>query len=96
MQPVQVGDEIAHVGVVHGGVRPCLPGGVGGGVAREDPDYVNGLHVPELRARRVDELAAEHEMQKLRHRVPSVYAGRSFTHARGESNAASWLNRRCR
>ena len=39
-QAVQVDDEIAHLRIVHGRLRPGLPGRVGGGVVREDSDDI--------------------------------------------------------
>src|SRR5712672_3389464 len=40
-QPVQVDDEVTHVGVVHGAVRLRPPGRVGGRVVRKDADDVD-------------------------------------------------------
>ena len=47
-QPVEVNDEIAHVGIVHGLLRLCLPGRVGGGVIGIDADDVQLVEIPEL------------------------------------------------
>ena len=56
-------DEVAHLGVVDGRLRLRLPGGVGGGVVREDADDVELREVPELGAVEVLELAAEDEVE---------------------------------
>src|SRR5215510_192121 len=64
-QPVQMHDEIAHVGVVDGLLGLRLPGGVGGGVVGIDPDDVHLRQIPELDSAEILELAAEHEMHQL-------------------------------
>ncbi len=49
-QPVQVDDEIAHLGVVDGLLRLRLPGRIGGGIVRIDADDVELVEILEFGA----------------------------------------------
>src|SRR4051794_38536438 len=64
-QPVEMDDEVAHVGVVHGGLRLGLPGCFGALVIRKYADDVEFVEIAELGVRKFRQLAAEHEMQQL-------------------------------
>src|SRR5262249_33420799 len=64
-QPVQMHDEIAHMGVVDGLLRLRAPRRKGGGVIGIDADEVELVQILELGAVELRELAAEHEMQQL-------------------------------
>jgi len=58
-------NEVAHLGVVDRLLRLRLPGAVGAGVVRLDPDDVELTEILELDVVDLRELAAEDEMQKL-------------------------------
>src|SRR5438067_10666489 len=62
---MQVYDEIAHVGVVDGLLRLCLPGRIGCGVVRIDADDIEPVEVLELGAAELRQFAAEHQMKQL-------------------------------
>ena len=64
-QPVQMDDEIAHMGIVDARLRLCLPGGLGGLVVGIDADDVERVEVAEFGAAELLQLAAENQMQKL-------------------------------
>jgi hypothetical protein len=64
-QPVQMHDEIAHMGVVHAPVGCVAPGGVRLGVIRVDADDIERLQVEELDSVEGGELTAEDEMEEL-------------------------------
>ena len=64
-QPVQVHDEIAHVGVVHGLLRLRLPRRIGGCVIRENADDFHLIEILERRMFEIGEFAADHEMKQL-------------------------------
>src|SRR6266699_740751 len=65
-QPVEMNDEIAHVGVVDGLLRLCLPRRVRGRVVREHADDFDLVQIPERRVLEIDQFAADDEMQQLR------------------------------
>jgi len=62
---MQVHDEIAHMRVVHARLRLGLPGRVGGGVVRVDPDDVQLRKVPEIDGIEAGKLAAKNKVQEL-------------------------------
>src|SRR5581483_10419067 len=89
-QPVQVHDEIAHMGVVHRAVGGVLPGVVGLGIVGIDADDVELLEVAELDLVERCQLAPEHKMK------PLPLAGFSPRHAhscRSHRNLATSENR---
>src|SRR5579883_372094 len=64
-QPMHVDDEVAHVSVVHGSLRLGFPRRVGGGVVGKDAHDVELVEVLEFDVLKVDQLAAEDEMEEL-------------------------------
>ena len=66
-QAVEVGDEVAHLGVVHGTLCFGLPSPESGFVIREDADHMDIVNIPEYIGLRVNQLAAENKMQALGH-----------------------------
>src|SRR5262249_60966632 len=64
-QPVQVHNEIAHVGVVDRLLRLGLPGGISGRVVREYPDDVHLVEVLEGDVFEIDEFTAKHKVKQL-------------------------------
>jgi hypothetical protein len=64
-QPMQMDDEIAHLGIVDGLLRLRLPGGVGAGIARIDADNVEAVEVLEFGGIELVQLAAKHQMEQL-------------------------------
>src|SRR5262249_46515332 len=64
-QPVQVHNEIAHVGVVDRLLRLGLPGGISGRVVREYPDDVHLVEVLEGDVLEIDEFTAKHKVEQL-------------------------------
>src|SRR4051812_41550074 len=64
-QPMEVNDEIAHVGVVNARLRLRLPGRVSGGVVREHADDFHPVEVLESRAIEIGQLAPEDEVKQL-------------------------------
>src|SRR6476469_6395355 len=58
-------DEVAHLGVVDGALGGGFPGSLGFGIARENADDIELRHILELVLVESDELAAEHEVEKL-------------------------------
>ena len=64
-QPVQMHDEIAHLGIVDGLLRLGPPCRMGAGVIRIDADDIDILEIPEFDISDPGKLAAEHEMQEL-------------------------------
>jgi hypothetical protein len=64
-QPVEVDDEIAHLGVVHSLLRLGLPGREGGRVIREYADDFYLLKILERDVLKIDQLAANDEMEQL-------------------------------
>lgn len=60
-----MGDEIAHVGIVHCPLRIGFPGGEGGLVVGKNPDDMDLRHIAEDIALRIDKLTAEDKMQSL-------------------------------
>src|SRR5262249_35688556 len=64
-EPMQVDDEVAHMGVVHGGLRPGPPGRECARVVRIDADDVELVEVLEREIVQVGKFATEHKMQQL-------------------------------
>src|SRR6516165_11812456 len=64
-QPVQVHDEIAHLGIVDRALRLGFPGRVGAGVIWIDADNVEPVEVPKLHAVNMIKFAAEDEVKEL-------------------------------
>jgi hypothetical protein len=64
-QAVQMHDEIAHLGIVDGGLRLCLPDLLGRGVIRIDADEIDLRQVLELDAADRGQLAAKNQMRQL-------------------------------
>jgi hypothetical protein len=64
-QPVEVDDEIAHVGVVDGLLRLRFPGGVGARVIGEHADDFHLIEILERRVLEIRQLAANDEMEQL-------------------------------
>jgi hypothetical protein len=64
-----MGDEIPHMGVIHGPLGLGLPGVEGLGVIRVDADDMDRRHVAEHVLAGIDKLAAKHEMQALGHPI---------------------------
>ena len=65
-QPVEVNDEVAHLGVVHGLLRFRLPGRIGGRVVRVDSDDLDFVQILEGVVLEIGQLAADHEVKQLR------------------------------
>ena len=64
-QPVEMDDEIAHVGIVHGLLRLGLPGRMGGRVIGK---YADDLHLIEILERgvlKIGQFASDDEMEQL-------------------------------
>src|SRR3954449_1317943 len=64
-QPMEVNDEIAHMGVVNGLLRLRLPGRVSGGVVREHADDFHLVEILESSAIEIGQLAPEDEVKQL-------------------------------
>jgi hypothetical protein len=64
-QPMEMNDEKAHVRIVHGLLRLCLPGRVGGRVIGVDPDDLDLIEILESVVLEIGQLAADDEMEQL-------------------------------
>ena len=64
-QPVEVDDEIAHVGVVDSFLRLCFPGGISSGVVRIDADKFDLVEILEFSATEIGKFATEDDVQQL-------------------------------
>ena len=64
-QPVEVNDEIAHVGVVHGLLRLRLPGRVSGCVIGIYADDIDLVEILERDVFEIGQLAADDEVKQL-------------------------------
>src|ERR1700733_7967735 len=64
-QPVQMYDEIAHLGIVDAALRFRPPGGVSGGVVRIHADDIDFAKVLELHVRHARQFPAKNEMKQL-------------------------------
>src|SRR5882757_552565 len=64
-QPVQMHDEVAHMGVVYGLLRLCPPRRMGRGVIREQADDFHLIEILESRVFEIGEFAADYEMKQL-------------------------------
>src|SRR5262245_38824507 len=64
-QPVQVHDEIAHMGVIDRLLRLRFPSDISGGVVGINSDDIQLVDIPELDTVQISEFAAEDEMQQL-------------------------------
>jgi len=62
---MHVDDEIAHMGVVDGLLRLCLPRGIGGSVVGINADDVELVEIPELNLVQIRKLATEDEVEQL-------------------------------
>ena len=63
---MEVDDEVAHVGVVDGLLRPGFPGDVGTGVIGKHTNDFHLIEILERRALEIGQLAADDEMEQLR------------------------------
>ena len=64
-QPVEMDNEVAHVGVVHGLLRLRLPGRVCGGVIGLHADDIDLVEVLERDVFEVGQLTSDDEMKQL-------------------------------
>ncbi len=64
-QPVEMDHKIAHMGVIDGQLRFCLPGRMGGRVVGKDADDLDLIEIPEGRSAEVGQFAADDEMKQL-------------------------------
>jgi hypothetical protein len=64
-QPVEMDDEIAHVGIVHGLLRLRLPGAVGGGLVGKYPDDLHLIEILERGVIETGEFASDNEVKQL-------------------------------
>ena len=80
-QPVQVDDDIFHLGIVNRALGAAAPGVLRLGVAVEEADEVDGVEIDEIEAARVFYAAAEHQM-KLAHGRSASRISRSCEPAR--------------
>src|SRR5712691_1818710 len=64
-QPMQMHDEVAHMGVVDGLLGLRLPGGISGSVIRINADDIELVEVLEFDLLEIGELAAENQVQQL-------------------------------
>lgn len=71
-QPVQVGDEIAHMGVVHGALRFRLPRVVCRFVIGKNPNDMNVIDIAEHGFGGVDQFAARLLPQELAVALPDL------------------------
>ncbi len=62
-----MGDEVPHMGVVHGALGFGFPGGKGGFIVREHPDNVDLGDIAENVGLRVNQFAPEDKVQALGH-----------------------------
>src|SRR3954470_5513865 len=62
-QAVEMHDEIAHVGVVYGLLRLCLPRRIGGRVIGKNADDFHLIEILEGRVFKIGQFAADHEMK---------------------------------
>src|SRR5262249_27763990 len=76
-QPMQMYDEITHLGVIDGRLRLRLPRRIGGRVVGIDADDVHLIEVLEDVVFEIGQLAADHEMKQLLLRG-TVWHGGSF------------------
>ena len=65
-QPMEMDDEIPHVGVVHGLLRLRLPGRISGRVVGKYPDDLHLVEILERGVLEIRQLAADDEMEQLR------------------------------
>ena len=75
-QPVEMDDEVAHLCIVDGLLRLCLPGGIGGGVVGIDADDVELVEILEGDVLEIDEFAADHEVKQLLRGI--IWHGETF------------------
>src|ERR1700704_6259882 len=64
-QPMQMHDEVAHMGVVYGLLRLRPPRHMGRGVIREQPDDFHLIEILEGRVFEIGEFAADDEVKQL-------------------------------
>ena len=64
-QPVEMDDEIAHVGVVNGLLRFGFPGRVSGRVIGKHADDFHLIEILERRAPQIGQFASDDEMKQL-------------------------------
>src|SRR5882757_1114339 len=64
-QPMQMHDEVAHMGVVYGLLRLRPPRCMGRGVIREQADDFHLIEILEGRMFEIGEFTADHEMKQL-------------------------------
>src|SRR5665213_444813 len=81
-QAVEVHDEVPHPRVVYRRVRPRLPGVPRRAVVRIDADDVELRKIGESSRIRIDELAAENQMEKLLLRVHRLSPVRKWASVR--------------
>jgi hypothetical protein len=65
-QPVEVHDEVTHVGIVHGLLRFRLPGRMSGCVIGKHADDFHLIEILKRRVFEIGQLAADDEMKQLR------------------------------
>ena len=65
-EPVEMDDEVAHLGVVHRHLRLRLPGRMRGRIVREHADDVDLVEILEGVVLEIDQFAADDEMEQLR------------------------------
>src|SRR3972149_168539 len=81
-EPVQMPDEIAHMGVIDGTVGGVLPGVIGFSIVRIDADDIEGVEVGELHTFELGELAAKDEVEQLPAALSrSVFASHGRAHS---------------
>ena len=74
-QAVQVGDEIAHMGIVDRALRFVLPRVIGSGIIGEDPHHMQVIDIFEDILAGIDQLTSENKMQALGHGEGLLKAG---------------------
>jgi len=93
-KPVQMGDEIAHMCIVHRALRLRLPGIVCSLIVGEDSDDVDVVDLLEYIFRWIDKLAAKNKVQALGHKVLRWGRWQATQSRRRVKSGRPWLSQR--
>jgi len=71
-QPMQMDDDIFHLGIIDGALGRASPSLLGIGIIVEKPDQIHLVEIDEVEALRVRDAAAEHEVKLAHGRRASI------------------------